>query len=305
MRKKSFWLSSNSRIPVPPERSRGLPGRSPCTRRPVSSEAPGRGGVPAQRGRTRKSAERQPRRSSPFPPVSSSSSSFCLLRFPAVFRSLLRLRGSVPEAASPNRLRGSSIEFKSVKNVSVCLNPVQAPLARLPSFRPASFPSVSALLRPASAEFSSSSDGRPSAVRGPRLTTRSRPPVPLVCCSFRSWFVSRFGLFVRFCSTLFVSVQLRPAPSCSASSCPFPSVLPFVASVLYPVRFLSLFLVFCPLTGDLFIYFSRILYTIYSEIQMYFLSKNMSFLEIIALCLKNPKRRRSYGKTFPHGSKTP
>ena len=39
-----------------------------------------------------------------------------------------------------------------------------------------------------------------------RSTTRSRPPVPLVCCSFCSWFVSRsFVWFRSFSSAQFVS----------------------------------------------------------------------------------------------------
>ena len=81
-----------------------------------------------------------------------------------------------------------------------------------------------------------------------RSTTRSRPPVPLVCCSFRSWFVSRsFVWFRLFSSAHFVS---------------------FVRSVhfrSFPVRFvcfvLSLILVFaCSRTG-LLLYF-RVYYTL-------------------------------------------
>ena len=48
--------------------------------------------------------------------------------------------------------------------------------------------------------------GFSTAVRRSGFTTRFRPPVPLVCCSFRSWFVSRFR-FVRSVRFQFVSIS--------------------------------------------------------------------------------------------------
>ena len=73
-----FWLSLNSRNP---RRSRIMspvprPPRHPCTQRPVSSEAPGRCFSPARNGHMRRHAGHTSRRRSPFPSVSSSSSSF-------------------------------------------------------------------------------------------------------------------------------------------------------------------------------------------------------------------------------------
>ena len=49
---------------------------------------------------------------------------------------------------------------------------------------------------PASARARFRSNDRMFRRSGSRFTTRFRPPVPLVCCSFRSWFVSQ----VRLCS---------------------------------------------------------------------------------------------------------
>ena len=103
---KSFWLCLSPW--TPPRRFR--------SRRPVSGKAPGRDAVPAQNRHARRHEGHSPRRHPPLPSVSSSSSSFCLLRFPAVVPFASPVRGSVPGPASPGRLSGvPSIGFKSVK----------------------------------------------------------------------------------------------------------------------------------------------------------------------------------------------
>ncbi len=209
MRKKSFWLSSNSRIPVPPERSRGPPGRSPCTRRPVSSEAPGRGGVPAQRGRTRKSAEHQPRRGSPFPPVSSSSSSFCLLRFPAV------VPFASPAPGFGSRSRFSEPPVRLFDRVQVSENRIRLPESGSGAACAASIvPSgvFSVRLRPASPGFRrvQFKFGWP-AFRRPGFPAYH--PVPASCSArllFVSFMVRISFRFVR--SFLFNSALCRPVP---------------------------------------------------------------------------------------------
>ena len=92
------------------------------------------------------------------------------------------------------------------------------------------------------------------------------------CIRFSSFFVRFSSFFVRLRSVRpvrFVPVRFR-------SSCRF------VHPVRRSVRFEIVPYAFRPLTGDLFIYFPRILYTIYSEFQMYFLPKNMCFLRIVA-----------------------
>ena len=135
--------------------------------------------------------------------------------------------------------------------------------------------------RPAPAKLRSSSDGRDFRRPFFRFTTPVRPPVPLVCCSLRSWFVSFFGSIC--CSVQFSSVQF--SSSCFVLFCPSCSTL--LVSVRFSVssiRFvLSSSYALCPLTGVLFILFSRILYTISREIQMYFLSESMSFLRIVQI----------------------
>ena len=135
--------------------------------------------------------------------------------------------------------------------------------------------------RQASAKLRSSSDVRDFRRPFFRFTTPVRPPVPLVCCSLRSWFVSFFGSIC--CSVQFSSVQF--SSSCFVLFCPSCSTL--LVSVHFSVssiRFvLSSSYALCPLTGVLFILFSRILYTISREIQMYFLSESMSFLRIVQI----------------------
>ena len=131
--------------------------------------------------------------------------------------------------------------------------------------------------------------GRPSAVRDLRFTTRFLPPVPLVCRSFCSWSIPR-SRFVCFSS---VSVQL-------VFACPFRSVLLIFRSIRlsFPFRFvfalfpfvsdsfrfrliLSLFRVRLSVCALILYYISRILYTAWFVFQMYFLSENMSFFEIV------------------------
>ena len=217
MRKKSFWLSLNPWNPPPSARRRHPPRRFPCTRHPVSSEAPGRGDSPARNEHRKPRRGHSPLRRSPYPSVSSSSSSFVSCGFPRLFRLLLQLRGSVPGAASPGRLFNSpSIGFKSVKimlGLSSCSG--AAPAA---SVVPAGFVSVRSALPCPGACRVRFKFGWP-AFRRPRSrsTTRSRPPVPLVCCSFRSWFVSQVRFVVLFCSVQFSSIRLALFVSVSFS----------------------------------------------------------------------------------------
>ena len=114
MRKKSFWLSLHPWNPPPERRTvrpgspRGIlrPPRHIRTRRPVSSEAPGHGDAPKMRTCAKRHAGHEPRRRSPFPSVSSSSSSFCLLRFPAV----VPVASSAPGFGSRVRFSGPSFQ---------------------------------------------------------------------------------------------------------------------------------------------------------------------------------------------------
>ena len=206
---------------------------------------------------------------------------FAFLRFPAVvFRSLLRsgVRSRTVFSGPPSG-RPSS-EFKSVKIV-FGLRFVQAPSvvrtarSRLRPPRPLRFRRVQARF-----------------VRQvpPPSVVPVYHPVP-ASCSARLPFVSfmvRISVRFVFVSVRFqlVSLQLVSAWSCSVRSCSFPFVLPFRSFLLvlfgFPVRFELVPLCLRPLTGDLFIYFPRILYTECNDFQMYFLAKNMCFLEIMA-----------------------
>ena len=129
MCKKSFWLSLNPRIPPvrrtpcpAPRCGVPCPPRRLCTRRPFSSGATGESGGP-EPGRMPCRRQRQTRRPgsytwrrSPFSSVSSSSSSFLLLRFPAVVPVARLLRGSCSGAAfSGPSSNGPSFRFKSVE----------------------------------------------------------------------------------------------------------------------------------------------------------------------------------------------
>ena len=206
---------------------------------------------------------------------------FAFLRFPAVvFRSLLRSGVRVPDRllraafrppfervqVSENRVR------PEVRSGAVCRPDRPVPS---PSAPPAPLPQSSGSVRPAG----------PAAVRGSGLP----PGSGLLFRSFAVRFVhgSYLSSFcVRFSSVRLFLLQLVSASSCSVRSCSFPFVLPFRSFLLvlfgFPVRFELVPLCLRPLTGDLFIYFPRILYTECNDFQMYFLAKNMCFLEIMA-----------------------
>ena len=105
----------------------------------------------------------------------------CLLRFPAVVPVASSAWGSVPGPASPNRLRGSSIEFKSVKimfSLSVRSGAAER-RSRVPS---GFFPSPPALARLAPSSSSVRTTGFPPSV------FPAYHPVP-VSCSVRLLFV--------------------------------------------------------------------------------------------------------------------
>ena len=184
------------------------PRRFPCTRRPVSSEAPGRGDSPARHERRKPRRGHSPLRRSPFPSVSSSSSSFVSCGFPRSFRLLLQLRGSAPGAASPGRLFDSpSIGFKSVKimfGLSLCSG--AAPAA---SVIPSGF--VFACLRPAlSRRLPSSVQVRMAGF--PPSAIPVYHPVPASCSArllFVSFMVRISGSFC--CSVQFSRLQFRPS----------------------------------------------------------------------------------------------
>ncbi len=287
MCKKSFWLSlppwnPQGRRLCPAPAYGGLrPPKHLCTRRPVSSEAAGRrDGVRVKRKRTSRQPGHPPRRRSPFPSVSNSSSSSVSCGFPRLFRLLLQPRGSSPGSASPNRLRGSSIGFKSVKIMfGLSLRSGAACAAFVQTVRLLSVRSAPARSAPCRVQVQF---GRP-VFRRPffRFTTRRPPPVPFVCSS-GSWSVSRFVL----CSVQFNSFVLFSLSSSflfvlfsSVRSCSFR----FVFSLVSLFRFLSSFHALCPLTGEFIILFPRILYTSGLFFQMYFLLENMSFLRIVQI----------------------
>ena len=247
MRKKSFWLSSNlrnprghpGRRPVPP-RGALRPPRHTCTRRPASSEAPGRCDPTGGRKRTSRHTEPQPRRRSPFPFVSSSMSSSVSCGFPRLFRSLLRPRGSVPgsalRAVSSTTLRPSSSPLKSYSCLSLRSGAAQAASRILPAVP------VSALPRPA-LRRARAKIGWP--VSPPPSGVPVYHPAP-ASCSARLLFVSfmvcisnSFCLFVPFISARFTLFM----PLVSVS---------FV---------LSLDILCSPAHMRFIIYFSRILYT--------------------------------------------
>ena len=220
-----FWLSLNSRNPrkcrttCPDPR----PPRHPCTRRPVSSEAPGRCSAPARRGRARINAGRTPRRRSPSPSVSSSSSSFLS---PAVSRGC---SGCFFSPGFGSRTCFSEPLTRLFDQVQVSENHVQPEflfrrrLRGFDSIRPASIlppPPCPTRLPPSSDQVRKAVSRRPFS----RSTTRSRPPVPLVFCSFRSWSESQVRFVVPF---KFRSFSFRSSgPFCSAS----------IQSSVHPVR---------------------------------------------------------------------
>ena len=172
MRKKSFWLSLNSRNP-PPHRGARRPPRHPCTRRPVSSEAPGRRFRRGHGARVQKRRSgHQPRRRPPTSSASSSSSSSCLLRFPAVVPIASPARCSVPGPASPGHLVrppfervqvsenrdclsvGSGAVRRPVRAASVRPAPLRSREAQVQLVRQAPTPSVSPVYHPVRASCS-------------------------------------------------------------------------------------------------------------------------------------------------------
>ena len=107
--------------------------------------------------------------------------------------------------------------------------------------------------------------------------------VPLVFSSFSAHSCS-FRFPVRFSSFSACSVQLVRFPFGS-------------------VRFQFGFSLFCVriCVHERFIYiFSRILYTIKGEFQMYFLPKNMSFLRIVQIIDIKSKKFDAFGHLFSH-----
>ena len=233
VKKKSFWLSSNPRNrirrrershPPPQARDPRQPRRFPGTRRPVSSEAAGRrGGVPAQRKRTSRPPGHPPRRRSPFPSVSSSSSSFVSRGFPLVPVASV----SVPVFGSRAGLSGPL--FRPFDRVQVSENRAAPELSfRLRSRGCHAFSPARLSVRLAFASLLLGPGQRRTASRHRRLrsrsTSRSRPPVLLVCCSFRSWFVSRSFVWFRPSVQLnsvqpvsFVRSFVHSVPLCSFS----------------------------------------------------------------------------------------
>ena len=231
------------------------PPRRICSRRPASSGATGRRGNPAQDGHTSRSAGCTPRLRSPFPSVSSSSSSFCLLRFPEVVPVTSSARGSAPGPASPNRSCGSSIKFKSVKimfGLSSSSGAAHAASVRSVrrSFR---HPPCPARLRPGSVQARSASGSRRPFFRS---TNRSRPPVPLVCCSFRSWFAFQVCFVVQFSSVQFVLFRVGSIRWVQFVSCVFLSVQVSLISSGFELIFLC-----SPVGCACYLYYSRVYYT--------------------------------------------
>ena len=133
-------------------------------------------------------------------------------------------------------------------------------------FSPACRPSASP-----SPRFRSASTQFRTAIRRRRLssrfTTRFRPPVPLVCCSFRSWFVSQVRFIVPFNSACFSSVRLA-----LFASARFPSF-----QSRFVILFLSSFSRVVP-AHRRFIYISRVYYTLLGVIfKCIFYQKTCSF----------------------------
>ena len=230
-----------------------------------------------------------PRRHSPFPSVSSSSSSSVSCGFPR-FRSLLRPRCSVPGSASPDRLsHGPSIRFKSVKieSIRTCVQ-AAAPAACRSTFRRSpAFLRRPSRPAPASAVFSSGSDDR---LRPPSGVPVHHPAS--ASCSARLLFIL---FMVRISGFRFVSFRSTSAQS--RLFCPVRFLLVSADPVSFALVLLILFRSFLSLIpccarshAILFILISRILYTGSYRFQMDFLSKNMCFLKTAGFFCKNPKQ---------------
>ena len=218
MRKKSFWLCLNPRDP-PPRREGRRPPLRLCTRRPVSSEAPG---LRVQRGHGARVRDRRaghpPRRRSPSSSVSSSSSSFLpSCGFPRSFSG----RFSGPGFGSRTVFSGPpggnpSSEFKSVKNRvrpefgsgAVSYGP-PGPVSVRP---PAPLPQSSRSVRPAG----------PAAVRGSGLPPGSGLlfrsfAVHFVHGSYLSSFCVRFSSFACLAFSLSLLGPVPFVPACFRS----------------------------------------------------------------------------------------
>ena len=107
-----------------------------------------------------------------------------------------------------------------------------------------------------------------------RFTTRSGPPVPLVCCSFRSWSVSRFVL----CSVLFSSTRFDSFCFVLFSSSCSSLLVSVRFSVLFVCVVLSSFRALCPLTGGLFyIILAYIIHYWHRNSNVFFIRKHVIF----------------------------
>lgn len=199
--------------PAPP-RGGLRPPRHLCTRRPVSSGATGRrDGDPVRRRRAQRRSGHAPRPRSPFPSVSSSSSSFVSCGFPRLFRLLLQSGDRLPDLLLRAAFR------QPFDRVQVSENLVQPELAfrhRPSGFRASRLASVR--LRPALPGSAPSS--------GSVRTTGFQPsvfpayhPVP-ASCSARLLFVSfmvRISFRFVFSSVRFSFGSARFGLSCARS----------------------------------------------------------------------------------------
>ncbi len=285
-------------LPPPQARDPRQPRRFPGTRRPVSSEAPGESGEAACG--TQMQSRRPglpPLRRPPFPSVSSSSSSFVSRGFPLVPVASV----SVPVFGSRAGLSGPL--FRPFDRVQVSENRAAPELSfRLRSrgcraFSPArlsvslafaslmlGFNLVSGLaVRFAFASLPFGPVQLQTAFRRRRLrsrsTSRSRPPVPLVCCLFRSWFVSRsFVWFVWF--RPFGSAQFRSTCLVCPLDCPSCSVLFIFSSFRFGFAgfVLSLIFVFaCSRTGLFNIFLAYIIHLVGRKQNVFFIEKHVFF----------------------------
>lgn len=257
MRKKSFWLRLNPwnprdrRLCPAPPRGGLRPPMLLCTRRPVSSGATGRrGGVRAWRKRTSRQPGHLPLRRSPFPSVSSSSSSSVSCGFPRLFRLLLQ-----PGVRFPDLPLGAVFQ-QPFDRVQVSENHVRPELAfrrRVSGFRRSVrlrsvLPALPARLPPVQVQFGD----RLSAVRFSGLP----PGVGLLFRSFAvrlvhgSYLVSFCVQFSSFCLVSFS----RTVFFVSACSCSF-------SNLVCLSRF-ELILRVVPAHRRFILYYSRVYYTL-------------------------------------------
>ena len=219
MRKKSFWLCLNPRNP-PPRREGRRPPLRLCTRRPVSSEAPG---LRVQRGHGARVRDRRaghpPRRRSPSSSASSSSSSFLpSCGFPRSFSG----RFSGPGFGSRTVFSGQPFR-PPFERVQVSENRVRPEVHSGAASRtdrpvpvsvrpPAPLPQSSRSVRPAG----------PAAVRGPGLPPGSGLlfrsfAVHFVHGSYLSSFCVRFSSFACLAFSLSLLGPVPFVPACFRS----------------------------------------------------------------------------------------